>query len=227
MEKAYIKTEYIKSLTHQGFAALTGILLNSRKAHMGDEWNCITPLMIAGALTGKEPVFSDFQAVNKGLSQLADLGITTKRRGFYIVNYAEIEVNAETEVTAETEVIRDKYVCLEENEVRAIMNYEGEVNNRSLLQYFAYLKSTFDFRTKNSNYSINFLSEHNKMTVLTLTRYHKILENLGILKIFRFKSFKTPDGQIKSCPNVYCLPKDELEVIHILQEDGRILNLKK
>ena len=221
MEKAYIKTEYIKSLTHQGFAALTGILLNSRKAHMGDEWNCITPLMISGALTGKEPVFSDFQAVNKGLSQLADLGITIKRHGFYIVNYPEIEV------TDEIGVVGDKYVCLEENEVRAIMNYEGEVNNRSLLQYFAYLKSTFDFRTKNSNYSINFLSEHNKMTIMTITRYHKILESLGILKVFRFKSFKTPDGQIKSCPNVYCLPKDELEVVHLLQEDGRILNLKK
>lgn len=209
MEKAYIKTEYIESLTSQAFAALTGILLSSRKAHMGDEWNCITPLMIAGVLVGKEPILSDSQAVNKGLGQLTDLGITTKRHGFYVVNYPEIEV------------IDEKYVCVEENEVRAIMNYDGKANKRSLLQYFAYLKSTFNFKSKNSNYSITFLSDHCKISVLTIIKYHKILEDLGILKIFRFKSFKTPDGKIKNCPNVYCLPKDELEVIHLLQEDGR------
>ena len=215
MEKAYIKTEYIKSLTPQGFAALTGILLNSRKAHMGDEWNYVSPLMIAGVLVGKEPVCSDFQAINKGLSQLADLGIATKRHGFYIVNFSEIEVTNET------------YVCLEENEVRAIMNYEGEANQRSLLQYFAYLKSTFDLKTKTGNYSFDCLSKQSGKSILTINKYHKTLETIGVLKVFRFKPFRTHNGQIKNRLNVYCSAKDEFEVFHLLQEDGRILNLKK
>lgn len=213
MNQAYVKIEYIEDLTPQGFAALVGLLLNSRKASMVGEWSCTSPLIIAGVLTGKEPTDSDLQAVSKGFQELAKLGMVKKYRGLYRVDYSEFER------------VDEKYICLEDNEVRAILNSDGEVNRFSLLQYFAYLKSTFDFSTGVGSYPMTYFAQGSGKSLLTVNKYHGILERLGVLKIFRFRTVAAPGGGARHQVNVYCSPRDEEAALLFIKEKRKTRNL--
>lgn len=217
MNQAYIKTEYVKSLTPQAFAALVGVLLNSHKIPMGNECCYSTPFIIANILTGKEPTESDVRNINKGFSDLASNGFVEKSHNnsyYFLINYSKFERSNEP------------YICIEENEVRAIMNNNGDVNNYNLLQYFAYLKTTFDFETNIGTRPILYLSEKTGKSVITVNKYHKSLEKVGVLRVFRFRTSRMPDGTLKKLVNVYYLPGNEKAALHFLQESGKLSKLK-
>ena len=210
MNNAFLKTEYVEDLGYQALATMTGILLNARSSDFTDDhWNCVSPLIIAAVLTGKEPTFSDLQAVNKGLRDLEKLGWVTKySQGYYVVDYQKI---------VRTE---EKYVCLEEHEVRAILNSDEGVNRFSLLQYFAYLKSTIDYSKRISNVPLTYLTEGSGKSLITVRKYHDALEELGVLKVFRFRPTKGSDGELKRLVNIYFMPEDVDMALQYIQDRG-------
>lgn len=215
MKQIFIKYEYIKekNFSPQAFAALTGLLLNTRNFSMANEWNCTTPFIIAGVLVGKNPTESEVQSISNGFHDLSHLKIAARYKDYYTVDYSKIER------------VDGKYACLEESEVRAIMNYDGNGNRYSLLKYFACLKSTFNFKTKIGTSTLSFLSKESGKTSQTIDRYHKILEKIGILKVFRFRSTIGSDGYLKRQSNVYCSPENEETALLYIQEAGKMSKL--
>ena len=216
MEKIYIKTEYCESLSGQAFAALAGILLLSYKKSLSGELVFTSPLIVFSTLTGREPTVSDLQIVSKGFKDLIKIGVLKKyHKGYYVVDYSKIERTNEN------------FTCLNEKEIRTILNSDAEVNNLSLLQYFALLKSTFDYETKTGNYSLPYYSTISGKNKLTILRYHRVLEQLGILKVFRFKPVRLPDGTVKKPKNIYCCPEDEKSALKYALSKGYSLRLKE
>ena len=215
MNKAYVKREFVENLSPQAFAALTGILLNARKQSLADDWVCTSPVIIAAVLTGKEPTESDLTAMNKGFRDLAGCGLIEKYlHNQYIVHYSDIEREDES------------FVCLEEQEIRIILDSPSGVNRFSLLQYFAFLKSTINYATKISSLSVVFYQTKTGKSILTINKYHRTLEKLGVLKVFRFKPGRMSDGSLSYANNVYCLPKDTVTAIQTIREKGMLKRLK-
>lgn len=215
MKRAYVKTEYIKSLSPQAFAALTGILLSSYDESLADDWVTTRPFTIASVLTGKEPTRRDLKIVAKGFKELVDLGIlTVYRLGDYVINYSKIERTNEP------------FVCLDKKEVREIINSDEDVRRTSLLQYFAYLKSTFNYKNGIGNESLSFYCKGFEKNLVTIIKYHSVLEKLGILKVFRFKPIRR-DGVTQKPKNIYCCPEDEKSALKYALSKGYSLRLKE
>lgn len=215
MNQIFIRQDFVEDLGYQGFSVLAGLLLNARKQPMGKEWVCISPVEIAGVLMGREPTESDLQAVNKGFRDLTKLNILEKYvHGQYVVHYPMIERN------------EGKYVFLKEDEIRTILNFNEGVNRFSLLQYFAYLKSTFDFKTRVGNSSLTYLQEGSGKSLLTISKYHQALEGIGVLKVFRFKPIPLSGGSFTYPKNVYCSPEDEESAMKFIIDSGKFGVLK-
>ena len=214
MNSIFIKTQYVEDLGRQAFAVVTGLLLNRCETPVSDSFNLTTPHILTAVLTGKKPTDADLQVVNKGLRDLLKEGLVEKYcNGHYLVRYDLIEQYDE------------RYVCLDKKEVRAIINSKEEVNRLSLLQYFAYLKSTFDFKTGIGCLPISYYAEGSGVHEQTIYKYHRALENLGVLKVFRFAAVPTPGGLVRRQINIYCTPDNESAAIQYLKDHGKYSHL--
>ena len=211
MNNAYVRTEYIGNLSSQGLAVVAGLLLND---HETGSFSVTSPLIVATTLVGREPTDSDLQAAKKGLHDLIKEGLVEKyRNGYYRVIYELIDRE------------KERFVCLRKGEVRAILNSDEGVNRFSLLQYFAYLKSTFDFTTGVGYFPISYYADGSGVHAQTIFKYHRALENLGVLEVFRFAPVPTPGGLVRRQINIYCTPDNEAAAIQYLKDHGKYSHL--
>ena len=211
MNNAYVKTEYIKGLGHHAFAVMTALLLND---HETGSFNVTAPLIVATTLVGREPDDADLQAVNKGLRELIKKGLIEKyRNGFYRINYELIEREDE------------QFICLHKKDIQVILNSEEGLNKFSLLQYYTYLLSTFDYYTGIGCFPISYYAEGSGVHEQTIYKYHRALENLGVLKVFRFAAVPTPGGLVRRQINIYCTPDNESAAIQYLKDHGKYSHL--
>lgn len=170
---------------------------------------CITQNQIEFYLTGelsKRRLMSDY--IKYGIKELTDNHIVEKieeQQKHYILDCSNLLVNHSKEF----------FTVITFGEVQKIFSVEN-INNFLLLRYFVSLMSTVSSKItvyldngeyKNrvvGNFTIDYLSELSGITGRTIIEYNKILEEIGLIYIYRQEDFVLDkDNNIKRLNNIY------------------------
>ena len=176
---------------------------------------CITHHQIIYYLTGKTNQQRNkiVDYVKCGVNELIDNHIIDKEKEFQkhlILNCSNMRINTK----------QDKYTVITFNEVQKIFKVEN-INNFLLLKYFILLVGTIsskitvyleDGSFKNrvvGNFTIDYLSKLSGISDRSIIEYNKILEEIGLIYIFRQEDFVIDkENNIKRLANIYGRFKD-------------------
>ena len=170
---------------------------------------CVTQNQIEFYLTGrlsKRRLISDY--IKCGINELVDnhiIGKVDEQQKHYILDCSNLCISNSKEF----------FTVITFGEVQKIFNVEN-VNNFLLLRYFVSLISTISSKItvylengeyKNrvvGNFTIDYLSELSGITDRTIIEYNKILEEIGLIYIYRQKDFVLDkENNIKRLNNIY------------------------
>ena len=170
---------------------------------------CITQQQIEFYLTGKitqRRAISDY--IKCGINELVENNIVTKigeLSKHYILDCSNLWIKTNN----------IKFITITFNEVQKIFKVEN-VNNFLLLRYFILLMSSISSKItvylengeyKNrvvGNFTIDYLSELSGIGVRTIIEYNKILEEIGLIYIYRQEDFVIDkENNIKRLNNIY------------------------
>lgn len=171
---------------------------------------CTTQSQIEFYLTGKlskRRLMSDY--IKCGINELVDNHIIKKvdeQQKHYILDCSNLWTNTTS---------KEFFTIITFGEVQKIFNVEN-VNNFLLLRYFVSLISTISGKItvylengeyKNrvvGNFTIDYLSELSGITDRTIIEYNKILEEIGLIYIYRQEDFVLDkENNIKRLNNIY------------------------
>ena len=170
---------------------------------------CITQNQIEFYLTGKiskKRLMSDY--IKCGINELVDNHIVEKiddAQKHYILDCMSLRMD----------VTNDHFIVVTFGEVQQIFQVEN-VNNFLLLRYFVLLMSTIsskitvylengEFKSRVvGNFTIDYLSELSGIGARTIIEYNKILEEIGLIYIYRQNDFVIDkENNIKRLNNIY------------------------
>jgi hypothetical protein len=87
----------------------------------------------------------------------------------------------------EVDLKSGKYYSVDYDDIDKIINIKDKCNRLDLIDYYIYLISTVNYRTKVGFTSVNTLSKKCGITAMTICRYNKILENNELIYIVKSK----------------------------------------
>ena len=196
-----------KTLSNYSIAVYCVLHALSIPAHMPVQ--CVTQQQLEFYLTGqvsKRRRISDY--IRCGLQELIDNGIIEKENEIqkhYILDCSKLWIN----------VKKDKFTTITFNEVKKIFQIDN-TNNFLLLRYFVLLIGTISSKitvflpngeSKNrvvGNVTIDYLSKLSGISERTIIEYNKVLEEAGLLYIYRHEDFIVDDSNnIKRMSNIY------------------------
>ena len=170
---------------------------------------CITHYQIEFYLTGKisnRRLMSDY--IKCGINELIENHIVEKineQQKHYILDCSNLRINTN----------KEHFTIITFGEVQKIFQVEN-INNFLLLRYFISLMWTISSKItvylpngefKNrvvGNFTIDYLSELSGMGVRTIIEYNKILEEIGLIYIYRQNDFVIDKkNNIKRLNNIY------------------------
>lgn len=170
---------------------------------------CITHYQIEFYLTGKisnRRLMSDY--IKCGINELIENHIVEKineQQKHYILDCSNLRINTN----------KEHFTIITFGEVQKIFQVEN-INNFLLLRYFISLMWTISSKItvylpngefKNrvvGNFTIDYLSELSGMGVRTIIEYNKILEEIGLIYIYRQNDFVIDkENNIKRLNNIY------------------------
>lgn len=177
---------------------------------------CITIHQITYYLMGE--ILQQRNRINNyikcGLNELIENNIIIKNNEFqkhYILDCSNLWIDTK----------KEKFTKITFDEVQKIFKVEN-INNFLLLRYFISIMGTISSKItvylSNGNYknrvignlTIDYLSELTGISDRTIIEYNKILENIGLLYIFRQNDFIIDkENNIKRLPNIYGRPCDK------------------
>lgn len=176
---------------------------------------CITYHQIIYYLTGKinQQRNKIVDYVKCGINELIDNHVVIKQKEFQkhlLLDCSNLWINTK----------QDKFTVITFNEVQQIFKVEN-INNFLLLKYFILLIGTIsskitvyleDGSFKNrvvGNFTIDYLSELSGISDRSIIEYNKILEEIGLIYIFRQEDFVIDkENNIKRLANIYGRFKD-------------------
>ena len=170
---------------------------------------CITQQQIEFYLTGQisnRRLINDY--IKRGINELTDNHIIEKVdiiQKHFVLDCSNLSVNN----------TQESFTVITFSEVQKIFKVGG-INNFSLLKYFISLMWTISSKItvylengecKNrviGNYTIDYLSELSGIGVRTIIEYNKILEEIGLIYIYRQDDFVIDkENNIKRLNNIY------------------------
>jgi len=170
---------------------------------------CVTQNQIEFYLTGKiskKRLMSDY--IKCGINELVDNHIIEKIddvQKHYILDCTNLR----------TDIINEHFIVVTFGEVRQIFKVEN-VNKFLLLRYFVLLMSTIsskitvylengEYKSRViGNFTIDYLAELSGIGVRTIIEYNKILEEIGLIYIYRQNDFIIDkENNIKRLNNIY------------------------
>lgn len=174
---------------------------------------CITIHQITYYLMGE--ILQQRNRINNyikcGINELIENNIILKNNEFqkhYILDCSNLWIDTK----------KEKFTKITFDEVQKIFKVEN-INNFLLLRYFISIMGTISSKItvylSNGNYknrvignlTIDYLSELTGISDRTIIEYNKILENIGLLYIFRQNDFIIDkENNIKRLPNIYGRP---------------------
>ena len=201
-----------KALSNYSLAAYCVLHALSIPTHMPIQ--CITRYQIEFYLTGnlsRRRVMSDY--IKCGINELISNHIVEKieeDKKHYVLDCSNIHIDT----------TKEHFTVLNFSEVQRIFQAEN-INNFLLLRYFIFLVGTISSKInvylengecKNrvvGNFTIDYLSELSGISERSIIEYNKILEELGLLYVFRQQDFVIDkENNIKHLSNIYGRPCD-------------------
>lgn len=201
-----------KALSNYSLATYCVLHALSIPTHMPIQ--CITQYQIEFYLTGKlsgRRVMSDY--IKCGINELISNHIVEKieeDKKHYVLDCSNLYIDT----------TKEHFTVLNFSEVQRIFQAEN-TNNFLLLRYFIFLMGTISSKInvylesgeyKNrvvGNFTIDYLSELSGISERSVIEYNKILEELGLLYIFRQQDFVIDkENNIRHLSNIYGRPCD-------------------
>lgn len=179
---------------------------------------CITPFQISYLLTkNQKPTKHTLNYIKCGLDELIKENVLIKINEIqkhYLLDCTNLWIDTDTE----------KFTIISYKDVEKIFKTEN-TNNFLLLKYFIYLIGSIsskidvfldEYKHKTrvvGILTVDKLSELSGISVRSIIEYNKILEELGLIYIFRQNDFVIDDNNnIKQLPNVYGRPCDKIYI---------------
>ena len=192
---------------------------------------CISPEILSYQLIKKinhSRRFTNY--ITAGLEELISLGYISKveeKNKYTVINCSNLFINSQEE----------HFTIISYDELLSIFSLKTN-SSFSLLKYFILLMSTISFSIdvwlnnqdhKNhvvGNCTIDYLSYISAIPKRTIIEYNKILENIGILYIFRQNDFYLNDTtkDITRLTNIYGRPSDKIYIDAFAVNQKKYLN---
>lgn len=211
---SFIPDSIVKNKTFSNYSIAVFCVLQTLSVSLHLYKQCITRNQIEFYLTGqvsKRRRISDY--IRCGLQELIDNEIIKKENEIqkhYILDCSKLWID----------VKKDKFTTITFGEVKKIFQIDN-TNNFLLLRYFVLLMGTISSKitvflpngeNKNrvvGNVTIDYLSKLSGISERTIIEYNRVLENAGLLYIYRHGDFIIDDGNnIKRMSNIYGRPTD-------------------